>query len=110
MSNFSELKEYYVAAGPRRFWFTMAMTVTLIAFLSGLNIWLSEETGWADAYGFHCHGRGCTFTYLYHSPQLLRGGSGYEMGLFALLWLLPAFLLGIGLYTVVRRLRGSGHS
>jgi hypothetical protein len=106
MGNFSDLKEYHAAAGPSRFWFTIAITIALIGVLSGLNIWLSAETGWPDAYGFHCHGRGCTFTYLYHSPLLLQGGSAYEISLFALLWLLPVFLLCIGVYAVVRRLGG----
>lgn len=107
MGSFSDLKAYHAALGPRRFWLTMAATLVLIGVLSGLNIWLDEVTGWPDAYGIHCHGRGCTFTYLYHSPQLLRGGSAYEIVLFALIWLLPAFLLGVGGYALIRRLRAN---
>jgi uncharacterized membrane protein YhaH (DUF805 family) len=105
MGSFSDLKAYHSAVGRRRFWLTMAGTLGFIAALSGLNIWLDAETGWPDAYGFHCHGRGCTFTYLYHSSLLLRGGNAYEIALFLLIWLLPACLLGIGMYALVRRWR-----
>lgn len=105
MGTFSDLKKSYVAVGPTRFWLMAAGTLALIATLSGLDIWLSQKTGWPEAYGFQCHGRGCTLTYLIHSPQLIHGGSIYELCLFALLWLLPAFLIGCGVYAIVRRIR-----
>ena len=105
MGTFSDLKQNYATLGPKRFWLMVAGTLTFIATLSGLDIWLSNETGWPDAYGFHCHGRGCTFTYLIHSPQLLRGGSTYEICLFVLLWLLPSILIGVGAYAFVKHIR-----
>ncbi len=103
MGNFSNLREFY-ATGSRRPHLIVAGTMVLNAVLFGLLIWLSAETGWPDAYGFRCHGRACIMAYLSHSPQLLWGGSIYEIGLFTLLWLLPTFMVGAGIYALVRRL------
>jgi len=36
---------------------------------------------------------------------LLRGGSAHELALFALLWLLPAFIVGCAIYAISKRRR-----
>lgn len=107
MRSFSDLNEYYTAVGSGRFWLTTAITLGFIAILVSLKFWLEEQTGWPDAYGVHCNGRGCFLTHLYHSSLLLRVGNAYEIGLFAFLWMLPAILLGCGAFAVYRRLRGN---
>lgn len=89
--------------GSVKFWLLVVGTVVFILLLAAGDMWLSDKIGWPEAYGFDCHGRGCFFEDLAHSPRLLRGGSAYELGLFALLWLLPAFLAGVLVYALFKR-------
>ena len=102
-------------AGPRkvlgsvRFWLLMVGTVLFILLLAAGDIWLSDKIGWPERYGFGCRGRGCFFEDLAHSPQLLRGGSMYELALFALLWLLPAIIVGVLIYALFKRLNRRDH-
>lgn len=95
--------------GTFRFWVLVSGTVLFIMLFAMGGIWLSEKIGWPEAYGFACHGRGCFFQDLANSPMLLRGGSAYELGLFALLWLFPAFLIGLLIYALFKRLKRDDH-
>lgn len=104
-----ELASPRKALGSVRFWLLTLGTVLFILLLAAGNIWLSGKIGWPEAYGFDCHGRGCFFQDLAHSPQLLRGGSMYELGLFALLWLLPAFIVGVLIYALLKHLSRRNH-
>lgn len=85
-----ELKESYRKLGPRLFW---GIVVGLLAWLA-IGMWLSLSLDWPDAYGFHCHGRGCWIDDLWHSPSLLAAGhrSAMEIGLFIWEWSLPAVI------------------
>lgn len=85
-------------------WVVIVGTVLFILLIAAGDIWLSSKIGWPEAYGFDCHGRGCFFQDLIHSPKLLQGGSAYELGLFILLWSLPACVFGVLAYVLVKRL------
>lgn len=91
------------ALGSLRFWLLATGTVLLILLWAAASMWLSNKIGWPEAYGFKCHGRGCILQDLVHSPLLLQGGSRYEFGLFALLWLLPLSLASALIYAFIRR-------
>jgi len=91
----------------RRVYLIVVATLVLVGLLTAVGYWLVEKTGWPSAYGFYCSGRHCMLTYLYHSPQLLRGGSAYELGLFVFLWALPAFLFTLGILGVIKRWRST---
>lgn len=106
MGTFSDLRSSHAELGPRRFWLLMFATVTCILVLAGAKMWLEHKTGWPDAYGFHCRGRGCIIDDLIHSPALLRKGGRYEISLFALLWLVPAIVLGAAIVALIKRVRG----
>ncbi|MFC0588418.1 hypothetical protein ACFFF7_03235 [Novosphingobium aquiterrae] len=98
-----EQRALYQTLGPLRFvGIYTAISVYLVAFV-WLLIWLSDETGWPEAYGSRCHGRGCWPTYLWHSFGLLNGATGYEIALFALLWHLPVIVGSIIAVVLVRR-------
>ena len=106
MGTFSDLRSLHAALGPRRFWLLTFATIMFILVLAATKIWLEHKTGWPNAYGFHCRGRGCTIDDLIHSPALLRKGGRYEIGLFALLWLIPAVVLAAAIIILVKRVRG----
>lgn len=97
-SGIPELKEYYQALGPLRFWSVIGALVAWI----GSGIWLQEAIGWPEAYGFQCRGRGCLFADIWHSPALLHHGGLLQWLLFAHFMTLPAIIL-ITLGIVVRR-------
>lgn len=105
MRYFSELKGYRDAFGSLRFWTLLIGTVLFILLFAGADMWLSNEIGWPDSYGFQCRGRGCWIEYLAHSPSLLRGGSVYELALFALLWSMPAIVAGCVIFALLKRRR-----
>jgi hypothetical protein len=69
----------------------------------GVGVWLQIRIGWPDRYGFHCHGRGCLFVDLWHSPALLRGHSIGECAVFLWLWSMPAFLLAVFIWAQLRK-------
>ena len=102
-------------AGPRKilgtgkFWLLMGGTIMFVLLLAGGQIWLSDKIEWPNAYGFDCQGRGCFFEDLAHSPELLRGGSIYELALFALLWLLPVILISVLVYALFKRFTHRRH-
>lgn len=95
--------------GSVRFWLLIFGTVLFILLLAAGYVWLSSKIGWPEAYGFDCHGRGCFFQDLAHSSKLIRGGSIYELGLFALLWLLPACVVAVLAYALFKRLSRRNH-
>lgn len=97
-----ELSVSYTSLGPLRFSLIIAGTILLILLIAAGDIWLSDKIGWPEAYGFSCHGRGCYIQDLTHSLKLLRGGSAYELGLFALIWWLPALIVCILIYALFR--------
>lgn len=80
----------FYALGPVRYWMIMVGTVVFAIGFGTLVWWLSEKIGWPDAYGFHCRGKGCLLTQLWHSPALLQNPNGYTLALFAVLWFIPA--------------------
>ena len=82
MSNFSELKQTYRRLGPIKFWSTMAAIIAWCV----LGVWLSDEVSWPDSYGYHCHGRGCFFSDLWHSPALVERGGVFPDAMFLYLW------------------------
>ena len=82
---------YHTLGAARFFGIYLALIIYLMMFV-WLLIWLSNETGWPEAYGSRCHGRGCWPNYLWHSFGLLRGATAHEIALFVVLWHLPATL------------------
>ena len=82
-------KAFYHTLGPLKFGVIYLAALAYIAAYAWLMVWLSGETGWPEAYGSECHGRGCWPTNLWHSFRLLKVGTGFEIALFALLWHLP---------------------
>src|SRR6478735_2542360 len=106
MSRLSDLRDYYRIMGPLRFTiFFGGLTAILIGFAS-IGFWLASKTGWPEAYGFRCHGRGCLPIELYHSPALLQHGGLYALLLFAWMWLLPfAFGSAVGVIVLRRWLK-----
>ena len=100
-----ELKESYRQLGLVRFCLFFG---GLLAFLLGwaaAHFWLADKIGWPEAYGFQCRGRGCMWVEIWHSPALLKGGDAYELGMFALIWWLPALVVGCLIYALLKRLR-----
>lgn len=97
-SGIPELRESYRTLGPLRFWTIMGV---LMAWLGG-GVWLQVAVGWPEAYGFHCRGKGCLFTDIWHSPVLLHHGGLLEWLLFAHFMTLPGIFL-VALVIVVRR-------
>jgi hypothetical protein len=97
--------QLYRGIGPARFWGLMIGVLAFIGGWTALDMWLSDKTGWPDAYGFHCRGRGCTLDNLWHSPALLHRHDPYELGLFASIWFLPAVVAGAALYALVKKSR-----
>ena len=104
MAYLSELRGYHKALGPVRFWAMLIGTVLVVLLLAGADVWLSDKIGWPEAYGFQCRGRDCWIQNWMHSPKLLRGGSAYELSLFALLWWMPTVVVGCAIYGLRRRL------
>lgn len=101
-----EPKALYRSLGAARFFGLYGALLTYLIFFVWLLTWLSDETGWPEAYGSKCHGRGCWPTYLWHSFGLMKNSSGYEIGLFALLWHLPvAVILTVVIVVGRRRLK-----
>lgn len=86
-------KAHYGSLGPARFFGLYGALLIYIFVFVWLLTWLSDETGWPEAYGSQCHGRGCWPTYLWHSFGLLKNSTGYQIGLFALLWHVPAAVI-----------------
>ena len=107
LSNFSELKASYKKLGPLRFWAWLGGTILLILLWVGAQFWVSYKIGWPDSYGFECRGKGCLFVHMAHSAKLLRGGSAYELTLFALLWSWVALIVGWAIYALLKRRRPS---
>lgn len=78
----------------------------MLAICTGIvavHMWLAEQVGWPDAYGFHCHGRGCFWIEMAHSYKLLKTAQIYELLLFAWLWLIPATTLSMIGFVLTRR-------
>jgi hypothetical protein len=59
--------------------------IGIFAWLA-IYIWLSSKADWPDGYGFQCHGRGCLFQDLGHSPALLKHGGLVPDLTFIWLW------------------------
>ena len=78
-------KAFYHTLGPLKFAIIFFATLVYIGVFAWLLFWLSEKTGWPEAYGSECHRHGCWPTYLWHSFKLLKVGTGFEIALFALL-------------------------
>ena len=96
--------QLYRGVGPKRFWFLIIGLTVAISCFAAVGIWLESQVGWPERYGFHCH-RKCLIEDLWHSPALLRDGGGYELGLFAFFWSMPAFVVGCLSFALLRRRR-----
>ena len=100
-----EMKESYRKLGPRKFWAITISTLSIIFVYALLTLWLYKKVGWPERYGFHCSGHDCLIADLWHSPALLSQPDGYHLGLFALIWSLPAFVVGCVIYPAVKKRR-----
>ena len=100
---FEQQKAYFETLGPTRFIGLYLALIANFGIFVWLLMWLSDETGWPEAYGSRCHGRGCWPTYLWHSFGLLRQATGQEIALFALLWHMPVFVGSFVAVVVFRR-------
>ena len=100
---FEQQKAFYNTIGPLRFAGIYLALLAYVGLFVWLLMWLSDETGWPEAYGSRCHGRGCWPTYLWHSFGLLKVGSAYEIGLFGLLWHMPVLAGAFVTVVVLRR-------
>lgn len=89
--------------GVLRFTIFFGGLFAIIVGIALLHEWLAGQIAWPNAYGFRCSGRGCWWVELYHSPELLRGGTIYEFELFALLWSIPAAFGIPATFIVIRR-------
>jgi hypothetical protein len=83
------------------FWAGMVVGITWIAVF----VWLSIDLGWPDNYGFHCHGKGCLFVEIWHSPTLLKHNRLKEFALFMCVWTLPALVLGVWAWVGWKKLK-----
>jgi len=101
LGNFQTV-QLYRTLGLVRF---IALFVGLLAVILPivfLYSWLEGLTGWPDAYGFHCH-RKCMIENLWHSPALLHQATWPELGLFALIWSMPAIVAGAFVYAFLKK-------
>lgn len=89
LAKFSEIRDLYRAMGPVRFTILIGGLTALSIGAVAIHGWLCKKTGWPEAYGFHCRGRGCLWVEMAHSHLLWRTATLYEILLFAWLWLLP---------------------
>jgi len=96
----------YRKLGRVKFW---SLMVAIFAY-AAIDLWLDDEVGWPDNFGFHCLGRGCLFVEAWHSPALLHHPTPYELALFVWIWLLPILFLGVVIYFGIRKLRGMNFS
>jgi hypothetical protein len=98
----SPIADLFDAVGPSRF---VLIIVAALAWAAAL-IWLSDKVNWPDGYGFRCTGKGCWIDEMWHSGDLLRRHSIYEIALFLCIWGGPAAMFGgIFIYHRSRKLR-----
>ena len=98
-----ELRDYYRHMGPLRFTIFFGGLTALLVGFAAVGMWLEDQTGWPEAYGFYCHGRGCWPENLYHSPSLLDTAGPYELMLFGWIWLVPGVAAATVTITLLRR-------
>jgi len=100
MSWLSDLRESYRVLGGAKFWALISGTISWIA----IGVWLMMTATWpgqCDHEGRKLIGH---FKQLYCSPDLLSGGLT-EYGLFAWLWSMPLFVVGLILWAILRKSR-----
>ncbi|OYW16061.1 MAG: hypothetical protein B7Z39_02595 [Novosphingobium sp. 12-64-8] len=102
-SGIPELIEEYRALGALRFWALMA---ALLAWVGG-GMWLQYVIGWPDDFGFHCRGKGCLLSDLWHSPALVERGGVLNWALFIYFWTVPAVMAGSLAIVLWRRIKRS---
>ncbi|RNJ63424.1 MAG: hypothetical protein EDM03_03160 [Porphyrobacter sp. IPPAS B-1204] len=102
MSTFTNLAAAYRELGALRFTVIVGGTITVILALAAVFTLLAERIDWPGAYGFQCQ-RKCFFEYMWHSPKLLKGGSGDELALFALIWFVPFVAAAIAIPVLLLR-------
>lgn len=106
MGSFTELRDVYRVMGPLRFTIFFGSLAAVIGSFAAAGMWLMDKTGWPEAYGSRCHGRGCWLNYFYHSPKLLEEARTYELLLFGWIWFVPVVTgLMIGVVLLRRRLK-----
>ncbi|HMI18571.1 MAG TPA: hypothetical protein VK533_03415 [Sphingomonas sp.] len=100
----TSLRETWEVLKAPVFWVIIAVLTAWAA----LGMWLEMRIGWPDRYGFHCQGKACWMSDLWHSPILLHGGYLGEYALFAWIWSMPAFLATFFIWSR-RAKRGADH-
>jgi hypothetical protein len=97
----TKIVQSYRTLGPGKFG---SLMVALFAWI-GVGAWLAMSLRWPDAYGFHCHGRGCFVEDLWYSPRLIAPGHRtlMEIGLFAWEWSLPGIPLGALAWSLMKK-------
>ena len=94
----SNLSNSYRQLGPVRFWLIVLGTLTYI----GVGAFLAVKLHYPQAYGSTCHSK-CFPEDYWFSPMLLRHGSLLEYLLFVWLWLLPALVIGVAIWSRLRK-------
>jgi hypothetical protein len=89
------MREYYRIMGPARFTVFFGGLTALITSFAAAGVWLMNQIGWPEAYGFSCRGRGCWVDHMWNSPKLLKQGRALEQLLFAHFWLIPCLTASI---------------
>jgi hypothetical protein len=89
VNGFATIAALWRELGPLRFLLFASVVAMIVAGFGWIHHSLTTATGWPEAYGFSCR-RKCLLADMWHSPKLLAGGSGDELALFAVIWLLPS--------------------
>ncbi len=99
-SGIPELRASYRKLGALRFF---AMMLALLVWI-GIFAWLSVTLDFPRSAGSTCHGK-CTIEDFWYSPYLLRHGGWMGFALFAWLWSMPAFVVGMLIYAKLKKRR-----
>jgi hypothetical protein len=98
LTGIPELKKSCRQLGAARFGAIMLGTCVWI----GIGAWLQMTNDYPAAYGSSCH-RKCLIEDYWYSPELIRHGGGLAYALFAWLWLLPVFVIGVAIWARLRK-------
>jgi hypothetical protein len=105
-----DIRSVLKALGPLRFCLLLAGLIALLLLVIAISGWLNGKTGWPDAYGFHCQGRGCYLKEFQYSHRLLEGGSLYERLLFVWIWCGPVLLGCVGVIRLLLWMKTPAHA
>ena len=88
-----------------RDWHCLAATIVFLLVWQFSVKHLAKQVHWPEAYDLHYRGRGAFYQYLFHSDMLLRHGGLSEAILFFVMWLVPAWFIGVAVWLNRRRSR-----